>query len=50
MAGVITIEDGKRWHSMVAVRDVASYAVAALDNHHSHQQTLYIGGRKVLLV
>ncbi len=41
---VTLVGDGKRQHSMVAVHDVASYAVAALDHHEAHNQTLYIGG------
>jgi len=41
---VTVVGDGKRQHSMVAVHDVASYAVAALDHHEAHNQTLYIGG------
>ncbi len=41
---VTLVGDGRRQHSMVAVRDVASYAVAALDHHAAHDQTLYIGG------
>jgi len=41
---VTLVGDGKRQHSMVAVHDVASYAVAALDHDEAHNQTLYIGG------
>ena len=41
---VTIVGDGKREHSMVAIRDVASYAVAALDHPEAHDQTLYIGG------
>lgn len=41
---VTLVGEGKRRHSMVAVRDVASYAVAALDHDEAHGQTLYIGG------
>ncbi len=41
---VTLVGDGKRQHSMVAVHDVASYAVAALDHHEAHNQTLCIGG------
>ncbi len=41
---VTLVGDGKRRHSMVAVHDVASYAVAALDHHEAHDQTLYVGG------
>lgn len=41
---VTLVGDGKRQHSMVAVHDVASYAVAALDHHEADNQTLYIGG------
>ena len=41
---VTLVGDGKRRHSMVAVRDVASYAVAALDRPEAADQTLYVGG------
>ncbi len=41
---VTIVGDGKRQHSMVAVHDVASYAIAALDHQEARNQTLYIGG------
>jgi len=41
---VTLVGDGRRHHSMVAARDVASYAVAALDHPEAQGQTLYIGG------
>jgi uncharacterized protein YbjT (DUF2867 family) len=41
---VTLVGDGKRRHSMVAVPDVASYAVAALDHPEAHDRTLYVGG------
>ncbi|MBA3527888.1 MAG: NmrA family NAD(P)-binding protein, partial [Propionibacteriaceae bacterium] len=41
---VTLVGDGRRVHSMVAVADVAHYAVAALDHHEAHNQTLYVGG------
>jgi Predicted nucleoside-diphosphate-sugar epimerases len=41
---VTLVGDGRRRHSMVAMRDVASYAVAALDHSEADGQTLPIGG------
>lgn len=41
---VTLVGDGRRQHSMVAMRDVASYAVAALDHPEARGQTLPIGG------
>ncbi len=41
---VTLVGDGKRQHSMVAVPDVASFAVAALDRPEANDQTLYVGG------
>jgi len=41
---VMLIGDGRRQHSMVAARDVASYAVAAIERPEAHGQTLYLGG------
>ena len=41
---VTLVGDGRRRHSMVAVHDVASYAVAALDHPEANDRTLYVGG------
>lgn len=41
---VTLVGDGLRQHSMIAVRDVAHYATAALDHPDAHDQTLRIGG------
>ncbi len=41
---VTLIGEGRREHSMVAARDVASYAVAALDHPEAQGQMLFIGG------
>ncbi len=41
---VTLVGDGMRRHSMVAARDVAAYAVAALDHDEAHNETLHIGG------
>lgn len=41
---VILIGTGQRRHSFVAMRDVAAYAVAALDNAQSERRTLVIAG------
>ncbi len=41
---VLLIGDGRRQHSMVAARDVASYGVAAIDRPDAQGQTLYLGG------
>lgn len=41
---VTLVGDGLRRHSMVAVRDVASFAIAALDHPQASGQTLPIGG------
>lgn len=38
------IGEGRRRHSLVAMCDVASYAVAALDHEEATDHTLYIGG------
>jgi len=46
MAGqpVTLVGEGRRRHSMVAMRDVVSYAVAALDRAEANNQHLLIGG------
>lgn len=41
---VTLVGEGRRRHSMVAVRDVAAYAVAALEHKEAEGQTLLIGG------
>lgn len=41
---VTLIGEGRRQHSMVAARDVVSYAVAAIDHPEAQGQTLFIGG------
>lgn len=41
---VTLVGDGLRRHSMVAVRDVASYATAALDHPEADNRTIPIGG------
>jgi NADH dehydrogenase len=41
---VTVVGDGWRQHSMIAVRDVAQYATAALDHPGAHDQTLRLGG------
>lgn len=41
---VTLVGDGRRMHSMVAMRDAAAYAVAALDRDDAADQTLVIGG------
>ena len=41
---VTLIGDGRRVHSIVALRDVATYAVMALDHPDAYQRTLVIGG------
>jgi NADH dehydrogenase len=41
---VTLVGDGRRRHSMVALRDVAAYATAALDHDEARGQTLLIGG------
>lgn len=43
-APVTLIGQGERRHSMVAARDVASFAVAAVDQPQAQGQTLFIGG------
>lgn len=45
---VTLVGEGKRRHSMVATRDVAAYAVAALDRDEAIGQTLILGGPKAL--
>ena len=45
---VTLVEDGTRQHSMVATRDVAAYAVAALDHDEAVGQTLVVGGPQAL--
>ncbi len=39
---------GRRRHSMVAMRDVAEYAIAALDHKEAERRTLLIGGPQPL--
>jgi len=41
---VTLVGEGRRRHSMVAMRDVVSYAVAALDREEASNQRLLIGG------
>lgn len=41
---VTLIGEGLRQHSMVAARDVASYAVTAIDHPEAQGRTLFIGG------
>jgi uncharacterized protein YbjT (DUF2867 family) len=41
---VTFIGDGRRRHSMVAARDVAAYAVAALDHDAARRQSIVLGG------
>ena len=41
---VTLVGNGRRRHSMVAARDVAGYAIAALDQPEAQGQTLVIGG------
>ena len=41
---VTLVGEGRRVHSMVAMRDAAAYAVAALDRTEADGQTLVIGG------
>jgi len=41
---VTIVGEGRRRHSLVAVRDVAAYAVAALANPAADRQTLVVGG------
>jgi len=41
---VTLVGEGLRQHSMVAARDVASYAVTAIDHPEAQGRTLFIGG------
>lgn len=41
---VTLVGEGRRRHSMVAMRDVVSYAVAALERDEAHNQRIVIGG------
>lgn len=41
---VTLVGEGRRRHSMVAMRDVVAYAVAALERDEAHNQRLVIGG------
>ena len=41
---VTLVGEGRRRHSMVAIRDVVSYAVAALDRDEANNERLVIGG------
>jgi uncharacterized protein YbjT (DUF2867 family) len=41
---VTLVGQGQRIHSLIAMRDVAAYAVAALDHPESEHQVLVIGG------
>lgn len=41
---VTLVGQGQRRHSMVAMRDVAAYAVAVLERQRGENQTLAIGG------
>ena len=45
---VTIVGEGHRRHSFVAMRDVAAYAVAALDHRHAEGRTLIIGGPQPL--
>lgn len=45
---VTIVGEGRRRHSMVAVRDVAAYAVAALEDDAAQRQTIVIGGPEAL--
>ncbi len=45
-APVTLIGEGKRQHSLVAVSDVAAFAVAAVENPAARNQVLVIGGPK----
>jgi uncharacterized protein YbjT (DUF2867 family) len=45
---VTIVGKGRRKHSMVAMRDVVSYVIAALDNDEARGQTLLIGGSEPL--
>jgi uncharacterized protein YbjT (DUF2867 family) len=45
---VTLVGEGTRRHSMVATRDVAAYAVAALDRDQAAGQTLVVGGPQAL--
>jgi uncharacterized protein YbjT (DUF2867 family) len=45
---VVLVGDGLRQHSMVAIRDVAAYATAALDHAEAGGQVLPIGGPQPL--
>jgi uncharacterized protein YbjT (DUF2867 family) len=41
---VVLVGEGRRRHSFVSVRDVAGFAVAAVDNPAAHGQRIVIGG------
>ncbi len=45
---VTVVGEGRRRHSFVAMRDVAAYAVSALDHRYAEGQTLLIGGPQAL--
>lgn len=45
---VTLVGEGKRLHSMVTMRDVVGYAVAAISNEAAHNETLVIGGPEAL--
>jgi len=45
---ITLIGEGRRRHSMIAMRDAAAYAVAALETPKSEEQTLVIGGPRPL--
>lgn len=45
---VTIVGEGKKQHSMVAMRDVVAYAVAALGNDAARNRTLVIGGPQPL--
>lgn len=45
---VTLVGEGQRRHSLVATRDVASYAVAALEHGRAEGQALFIGGPQPL--
>jgi len=45
---VTLVGEGRRRHSMVAMRDVVCYAVAALECEEANNQRLHIGGPKAI--
>lgn len=45
---VTLVGSGERRHSFVAMADVAAYAIAALNQPHTHRQTIVLGGPEPL--